>query len=80
MGTTSKPLRIAVTDPELFDAPELVMLDRQGHTIELLDKYDLVLGRKAWFMDQKHRQYIAEAVAAARKRTYPPKPPKEAAP
>jgi hypothetical protein len=71
MGTTNKPLRIAVTDADLFDHPDLVQLDAMGHVIELVDQYDLVLGRRAWFMDLKHLRYLAQALVAARKRLPP---------
>jgi len=59
-----KALRI-LTD---LDWPEF-----EGHEVTLADwsAYDLVIGSKAWVMDDAHRKYAKDAIKAARARRYP---------
>ncbi len=61
-----KPKRLAIlTD---LDWPEF-----EGHEITKADwsGYDLVIGSKAWLMDDAHRKYVKDAIAEARRRRYP---------
>ena len=75
MGRTSKPLVIGVTEPDLLEHPKLVELAAKGHTVFALDdECDVVLGRRAWYMDTAHLdRYLDMALAAARKAAYPRK-------
>lgn len=78
MGKSQKPLRIALTDPDLLDRPEFQALAAKGHTVTVLEgEWDVVMGRRAWYMDVLHLKYLEQAVVAARKRAYPKKGPNE---
>ena len=81
MGKTSKPVSILVLDKDLYESPEVQELIAKGHPVVLSGEfhccddsrqptdYDLILGRKAWYMDTKHLKYIEKiAIPAARKR------------
>lgn len=80
MGRTPKPLHI-LTLPDVAAWPEWEALRAQGHvivtvqdiflnTVGLLDM-DLIVGTQAWHLTHKHRKYLKDAIAAARKRRYP---------
>lgn len=73
MGTTSKPAKILVLDRDLYESAEVQALIAKGHVVdgpkdfELF--YDLVIGRKAWYMDFWHLKYLDKiALPAIRKR------------
>lgn len=61
-----KPRQLTIlTD---LDWPEF-----EGHEVTLADwsMYDLVIGGKAWLMDEEHRKYVDLAIKTARARRYP---------
>lgn len=74
MGTTSKPVKILVLDPDLYESPEVQALIEKGHHVRLSAVhteiiYDLIIGRRAWYMDAWHLRYLEKiAIPAARKR------------
>lgn len=75
MGRTQKPLTIGVTDPDLLQRPELQALAEKGHHLALVrtetgDTPDLILGPRAWYMDEGHLKYLDVALKAARKVKY----------
>ena len=79
MGTTSKPLRILVLDQDLYESPEVRALKDKGHPVHSVNEahgtsvtdYDLILGRRAWYMDSKHLPYLEKVtVPAVRARVY----------
>ena len=75
---THKPVRILVLDKDIYDSPEMRDLAEKGHVVfgpESLEghghlEFDVVMGRKAWYMDTKHLKYIDTAMKAARMRRY----------
>lgn len=79
MGRTSKSVRILCLDPDLWESAEVQALIEKGHPVELppidltgrklIEDYDLVIGRKAWYCDSKHLKYLEKVtIPAARKR------------
>lgn len=75
MGKTSRPIRILVLDQDIYGSAEVQALIAKGHTVGLAADpvvCDLIIGRKAWYMDTKHLKYIEKiALPAARARVYP---------
>lgn len=72
MGRTQKPLKI-LCFPPVDSWEEIGELREQGHRILLFDPLDmdLILGPRAWRMDEEHRQYLDLAIKEARKVRYP---------
>ena len=75
MGTTPKPVRVLVLDQDLFDSAEVQDLIAKGHRVALgtmspgyLSDYDLIVGRRAWYLDTHHLKYLALALKSARAR------------
>ena len=74
MGKTSKPITILVLDSDLYQSPEVQELIAKGHEViyDTAPKFDLILGRKAWYLDKQHLKYLEKvAIPAARERVYP---------
>ena len=79
MGKTPKPLCILIHS-SIADWEEWEALRAQGHTIVteqdlrianiVLVDLDLILGPTSWHMTPKHRVYMKDAIAAARKHRY----------
>ena len=80
MGRSPKPLSILL-HPDLEGWLEFADLKAQGHTVVtvqdlhianvVLGEMDLILGPTCWRMDTQHRNYLPQAIAAARKARYP---------
>jgi hypothetical protein len=74
VGTTSKPVRILVLDEDLYNSAEVQALAEKGHPVTLWEgpfeaSYDLVIGRRAWYLDTKHLKYLEKiAIPSARSR------------
>ncbi len=62
----SKPKRLTILT-------DLAWEEFDGHEVTVADwsAYDLVIGSKAWVMDEAHRKYVKDAIKEARKRRYP---------
>lgn len=80
MARSSKPLRIALIDPQMETWPEIQALRDKGHQVVYigLDAYDLVLGSKCWRFFDKLRPYLALAIKEATKQRYGTKKGEEA--
>ncbi len=69
MGTTSKPIRMLVLDADLWESPEIQSLAEKGHQIDGPDEitldYDVILGRRAWYCDDKHLKYLEKVMIPA---------------
>ena len=76
MGTTQKPLTIAVSQA-LSTWPELLVLVAQKHTVLTYDqvtdwtKVDVILGERARIMNPRLKRYLGIALDEARKERYP---------
>lgn len=81
MGSTSKPVRILVLDEDLYNSEEVQALKEKGHPVECVgvdapvdpdvtpSGYDLIMGRRAWYLDTRHLKYLEKiAIPAARTR------------
>ena len=91
MGKVSRRLTIVVFPP-LGDWPEIVKLEKQGHTIVKIgpdyaatsDKIaamweaDLIIGPPCWYFDVKHRKYLTQAIKQSRLKRYGKPKKKEA--
>lgn len=70
MGQTSKPLHILI-NPTLMEHPSIQALRDKGHRVEpLYIEADLLLDERAWYMTEKHLQYLEWALKGARERKY----------
>lgn len=76
LGKSSKPLRILV-HLDIAEWDEWEALRVQGHIVDTfveateVTTYDLILGPTSWHMTHKHRPYLKDAIAAARRQRYP---------
>ena len=84
MGKVAKPLTIVVFPP-LSEWPEIVKLEKQGHTIirtntvefqegvsaaERFATADIIMGPHCWMMTELHRKHLTQAIKQARLRRY----------
>ena len=81
MGKVAKPLTIVVFPP-LDEWPEIVKLEKQGHTVIrianndfhvraiTLAEADIILGPRCWYMTPLHRKHLTDAIKQARLRRY----------
>lgn len=72
MGKSQKPLRIILTDRDLYERADVQALVEQGHDIVLHDEpAQLYMGRGCWYMDHPHMdKHLDTALKEARKRVY----------
>ena len=83
MGKVAKPLTLVVFSP-LDEWPEIVKLEKQGHTIVritpdssytgdyivALKKADIIMGPRCWYMTELHRKHLTQAIKQSRLRRY----------
>ena len=84
MGKVAKPLTIVVFPP-LDEWPEIVKLEKQGHTIirtntvefqegvsaaERFATADIIMGPHCWMMTELHRKHLTQAIKQSRLRRY----------
>lgn len=76
MGKTPKPLRVQI-HPSIAHWEEWDRLRAQGHIITVMTpeiaELDLILGPNGWMLNEKHKDYLDNALAKGRADRYPAK-------